>query len=288
MRAITIILLATGLLGLSGDALAAGKVNLKSLEIKGETGMDSSMLIVIAVVVVVVIVLVSIFNRATSQRPTLPAKTATKKPKIDFKKHAAQLGFKIAEIKTLRLIAAKVAPQNPSILLTTDEGRERLSTSILDRIGKREREIEILHEIQSKLGLMRDHEMQERATIRVETNLQVWIVKKTDSIVDPETETEGEEDIFSDVEQVGGQLLDLSEGGAALMAELDVKENDLIELWSADSEIWIPPITAGVLRIKQDSGGRGPIFHLHFLDPPLSELRAAIQTLQMEAEIRPS
>lgn len=286
MRAITIILLATGLLGLSGDALAAGKVNLKSLEIKGETGMDSSMLIVIAVVVVVVIVLVSIFNRATSQRPTLPAKTATKKPKIDFKKHAAQLGFKIAEIKTLRLIAAKVAPQNPSILLTTDEGRERLSTSILDRIGKREREIEILREIQSKLGLMRDHEMQERATIRVETNLQVWIVKKTDSIVDPETEEE--EDIFTDVEQVGGQLLDLSEGGAALTADLDVKENDLIELWSADSEIWIPPITAGVLRIKQDSGGRGPIFHLNFLDPPLSELRAAIQTLQMEAEIRPS
>lgn len=287
MRAIIIILLAAGLLpGLLSDALAVDKLKLKNLEIKGQTGMDSTMIVVIVVVVVVVIVLVSIYNRITEQQPAAPTRVAKKKPKIDFKKYAATLGFKIAEIKTLRLIAAKIAPQNPGALLATDEGRERLAANIWERIGKREREIEVLRGIQSKLNLMRDHEMQERETIRVETNLQVWIVKKDSSSLDPEAEEE--EDIFTNVEQVGGQLLDLSEGGAALTAELDVEVNDLIELWSADSEIWIPPITAGVLHIKQDSGGMGSIFHLHFLDPPLSELRAAIQTLQMEAETRPS
>jgi hypothetical protein len=101
-------------------------------------------------------------------------------------------------------------------------------------------------------------------------------------------EPEAEEDIFTDVEQVAGRLLDLSEGGAALVAELEVRPSELIELWSADSEVWIPPVTAGVLSVGRSPSGSEQVLHLHFIDPPLPELRAAVQTLQREAGLRAS
>ena len=168
---------------------------------------------------------------------------------------------------------------------TTDAGRERLTADIWERIRRREREAAFLRRIQDKLTLMRDRGLQERATIRVETDLSIWIVKRTDAEL---VEEEGEEDLFTDVEQIGGRLLDLSEGGAAVTADLDAKVDDLVELWSADAEIWIPPVTAGVLQVQPDSAGKSPIFHLHFIDPPLSELRIALQVLQRNTGIKAS
>jgi len=290
MGAIITMLIAAGLLlGFPGDALAVDEgfsKALKHMEIKGESGGNMTWTIVILVgVVAAVIVLVKILNRTTQERQKAPIKAVKKQKQVDFKKHAVKMGFQIAEIKSLRTIATRIAPSDPGVLLATDVGRERLAADIWERIRRRDREIEVLRGIQEKLDRMRDHKMQERQTIRVETNLPVWIIKKSVPGAEVEEEEEEGEEIFSDVEQIGGRLLDLSEGGAALTAELDAGVKDLIEFWSADSEIWIPPITAGVLQVKESPDGRGPVFHLHFLDPPLSELRAAIQTLQMEASI---
>jgi len=299
MYVIITLLLAAGLL-LGGEALAVDKSftrALKHAEIRGESGLDPNLIMVLAGVVVAVIVLVNVYQRAAkraakrvaaaSERASAAAEEE-KEAKVDIMQYASRLGFKIVEIQTLRLLASKIAPSDPGRLLTTDVGRERLATDIGERVRRREREVKMLRGIQDKLDLMRDHVQQERSTIRVETNLAIWIVKKTAPAVDPEVAEEEEEDILAAVEQVGGRLLDLSEGGAALTAELDVDVNDTIELWSADSEIWIPPVTAGVLSVEQKSQGGEPIFHLHFLDPPLSELRAAIQTLQRKAGTRTS
>ena len=244
----------------------------------------TSVIVVVVVVVVVAVVLALVYNLISRARQKPPVKVAQQK-KVNFQKHAAKLGFKIAEIKTMRLIANKIAPQDPDSLLTTDAGRERLASDIWERIRRREREVAFLRRIQDKLKLMRERGLQERATIRVETNLAVWIVKKTDAEL---REAEEEEDLFTDVEQIGGKLLDLSEGGAAVTADLEAEVNDVVELWSADAEIWIPPVTAGVLQVQQGSGGKSPIFHLHFIDPPLGELRIALQALQRNAGIQTS
>jgi hypothetical protein len=240
----------------------------------------------VVVAVVVVIVLTQIYNRMARQRQKVPVKGAQKKKGGNFKKQAAKLGFKIAEIKTMRILAAKIAPQDPDSLLSTDAGRERLSADVWERIQKREREVKLLQGIQEKLKLMRDNLLHERATVRVETDLAVWIVKKADVEEEPEAVEDVEEELFTDVEQVSGKLVDLSEGGAAVTAELEAKTDDLVELWSADADIWIPPITAGVLNVQKGKGGKSPIFHLHFIDPPLMELRAAIQTLQRTSGMR--
>ena len=245
----------------------------------------TSVIVVVVVVVVVAVVLALVYNLISRARQKPPVKVAQQK-KVNFQKHAAKLGFKIAEIKTMRLIANKIAPQDPDALLTTDAGRERLAADIWERVRRREREVAFLRRIQEKLTLMRERGLQERATIRVETNLAVWIVKKTDAELGEAAEEE--EDLFTDVEQIGGRLLDLSEGGAAVTADLDARVNDLVELWSADAEIWIPPVSAGVLQVQRGSEGKSPIFHLHFIDPPLSELRIALQALQRNTGIQAS
>ncbi|MFA6108366.1 MAG: hypothetical protein WDA75_06315 [Candidatus Latescibacterota bacterium] len=155
-----------------------------------------------------------------------------RRPRPDFAQQAAKLGFRIVEIKALRAIASRLAAQDPTSLLNTDAGRERLTLELGERIRKREREVGVLKGLQEKLRLMRDNQMHERANVRVEADLSVWVVKK-DAPRGPEPEAE--EDIFSEIEQVAGRLLDLSEGGAALIAELEVRPNELVELWSADS-----------------------------------------------------
>lgn len=225
-----------------------------------------------------VLLLMHLYSRMTEQRQKAPVKAAQKKRGVDFNKHAAKLGFKIGEIKTLRLIAGKIASHDPDSLLATDAGRERLSADVWERVRRREREVQFLRGILNKLEVMRDKGIRERATIRVEANLPVWIVKKADEVAQ-----ESDEDLFTEVEQVGGRLLDLSEGGAAVTAELTAETNDIVELWSADPEVWIPPITAGVLSVERGDTSRPPVLHLHFIDPPLGELRVALQALQRDA-----
>lgn len=266
----------------SGSVLFAQ--DLSYLTIKPQAGGGWIWTVVLVIAAGLGVALVGrIINALLAERGRTAARPA-RKPRLDFAQQASKLGFRIVEIKALRAIASRLAMQDPTSLLSTDAGRERLTVELEERIRKREREIGVLKGLQEKLRLMRDNQMHERANVRVEADLSVWVVKKGAT---RGPEPEAEEDIFSEVEQVAGRLLDLSEGGAALVAELEVRPNELIELWSADSEVWIPPVTAGVLNVERRSDG-DQVLHLHFIDPPLPELRAAVQALQREAGLHAS
>jgi len=139
-------------------------------------------------------------------------------------------------------------------------------------------------ELAEVLGYRPEEKKRVEETIEEETieeeGLSVWIVKKEDSVVE-----EGSENSFSDVEQIRGKLIDLNEEEAVLTAEMEIGVQDLIEFWSADSEIWIPPLTASVRQAERNPDG-SQIFRLHFIDPPLKELRAAIEALKTEEETK--
>ena len=76
-------------------------------------------------------------------------------------------------------------------------------------------------------------------------------------------------------------MQDISEGGAALTADLAVARGDMaVEFWSADADILLSPVTSIVVDVKDTEADRDGLLHLHFMDPPLSELRSAIYALQ--------
>jgi PilZ domain-containing protein len=259
----------------AGPAAAEGY-----LQFSPQSGVNSTWILAVLAVVAAG-VLLHLANRVLqtrlhTRRERVPVQKANRRQRADFQKRAGKLGFRIAEVKTLRLIANKLAAHDPDSLLSTDAGRERLATDVAKRIRRRQREIEFLGGISDKLDLMREREIHERATIRVEGDLPVWIIKKADE----DSLSEDEEDMFADEEQVAGRLLDLSEGGAAVCAELEVRAGDRVELWSRDPDIEIPPITAGILQVGHRPGESVPVFHVHFIDPPLEELRIALQALQ--------
>lgn len=215
------------------------------------------------------------------RRTRVPAARGAPQRPSDLRLHAARLGFRIAEIKTLRQIAGKLAPDEPDSLLRTDAGRERLTADINSRVQRRQREIEHLQGILGKLDLMRDRGLRERAAVRVDADLPIWIVERPG-----EGASSDDEEIYLDAEQVPGRLLDISEGGAAITADLHVEVHDVLELWSADSSVWIPPVAAGVLGIERAAGQEHDVYHLHFIDPPQQELRAVVQALQRQQAAR--
>ena len=114
----------------------------------------------------------------------------------------------MGEAKTLRNIAGRLAPDRSLELLTTDKGRGSLIADLARRIGRREREIELLRKVKEKLERIRDEGVHKRETVRVEADLPVWMVKK----VRRDAGEDGE-DVFTNVEQVPGHLIDISEGG---------------------------------------------------------------------------
>ena len=210
-------------------------------------------------------------SRSARERPAAPKK----RDRREFQQQAARLGFHVREIKTLRVLGKKLQPEAPVSLLTTDAGREKLSADVSARIHRREREIQLLQGILDKLDLMRERDLRERATVRVDTDLPIWIVER------PAEDSDAEDvEVFADEEQVAGQLINLSEGGAAVRAVLDAGVNEVIELWSADQSVWIPPLTAGILSIEENPEEDEKVYHLHFIDPPLAEMRKVIQDLQ--------
>jgi hypothetical protein len=78
-------------------------------------------------------------------------------------------------------------------------------------------------------------------------------------------------------------LIDLSEGGASVRSStLDAQVGDLVEFWSSDTQIWFSPLLSGVLNVETQEGAEGKIFHFHFIDPPVSQLRSVIQLLKIE------
>ena len=65
-----------------------------------------------------------------------------------------------------------------------------------------------------------------------------------------------------------------------MTADLAVAHGDTVEFWSADTDILLSPVTSIVVDVKDTEADRDGLLHLHFMDPPLSELRSAIYALQ--------
>jgi hypothetical protein len=248
---------------------------LKYAEIKGTGARGETLeyLVPALIFVAAVLLVIYLYRRLEERRRQAPSRTEQKQEGIGFREQAAQLGFRLSETKTLRRLAARLAPQRPDRLLSTEIGRWKLAADIERRIRQREREIEVLRRIRQKLEHAGAGQLHERATVRVEADLPVWITLKMQGQT-------AEEDVFAEVEQIRGHLLDLSEGGAALRTPLEAQAGDVVEFWSAEARVWLPPVTAGVLSVEEE--GYEKIFHLHFLEPPTNELRMAIQELQIE------
>ena len=126
---------------------------------------------------------------------------------------------------------------------------------------------------------MRGRSIQEREGNRVETNMPIWVVKKLGrSATDP---LEEPAEINPALQPNQGRLLDISEGGAAVMVDVPADPGDLVDFWSGDPNILLSPTTAVVVQVEHDPEHDSPIRHLHLLDPPESELRAAIYEIEL-------
>jgi hypothetical protein len=272
--------------GLSGGVGVATAQDLSYLSFK-DTGSEGGLLVLVAAAaaVVGVIWLLRLLNNRVVARRRAPPAPAAEERHLDFAPRAARMGFRIVEIKALKVFAARLNAGAPGALLSTDEGRERLIAEIGARLRRREREVAVLRSVHEKLCLIRDHQLRERASVRVETDLAVWVVRKN---ADRAQRPAGgdDEELETDADQIPGRLVDLSEGGAAVATTLTVEAGELVELWSADPEVWLPPITGGVLHAGQREGVQGQVLHLHFVDPPLADLRAVVLALRRQADQR--
>jgi hypothetical protein len=223
------------------------------------------------------VVFAVVYNRRRTRKLRLVgAAGVAKKAKLSFRQQAGVMGFKFIEAKILKRLADRLSPQRPENLLTTPSGRQFLMADLEKRIRRREREIGTLNSIQAKLEQMRDSQTHERGSLRVDADLPIWIVRKAQ----PGAAGPQAEEALVNIEPVTGRLADISEGGAAATADLDVYPGDVAELWSTETGIWIPPITAAVVH-REDRDDAPPLFHLQFLDPPVAELRAALQEIQI-------
>lgn len=243
---------------------------LKGIEIKGSgsRGTSGEYLVPVLLGIGAVVLIVALYRVVENRNKTKKAEPVAALSGPGFKERAAQSGFQHAEVRLLTVLAERISPQNLMYTLETDAGRQKLVNEVAKRIRRRERELLVLRGVGDKLGLV--GHMKERETLRVEAHLAVWLV--------PHLSADTDEEEWEEAEQVEGQLLDLSEGGAALCAQLDLNVGDQLEFWSADAQVWLAPTAARVLRIEEKQKER--VFHLQFIDSPSEELRAAIRALQ--------
>lgn len=240
--------------------------------VRSEEKGDVTWFFVVAIVLVLaVFVYVRVYNRSGRR------KTGVAKPKVaarSFSEHAGAMGFRPIEISNLRRIARRLSGgSDPVSVLATGSGRQFLTADLRRRVHRREKEIALLTGILQKLGARADHDFHERAGIRVEADIAIWMVRKSDD--EPSTDDE----VVVDIAPTSGRLVDLSEGGAAILATTDLVAGDVVEFWSADSQYWIPPTQSGVVSIRPAAAGKVSV-SLHFLDPPLTEIRRVIQEIQ--------
>lgn len=220
----------------------------------------------------VVIVLIMYFYRLIEERRKQPqaAKISPKKRRQNFIKQARLSGFTGVEARLLFQLTELIAESEPERLLQGGPGWRQLVKEVTARIDRRRRELEVMGDLLEKLGRMAAHDIQQRDDVRIQAEVAIWMVPK-DSL-EPEVGFE------NSAEQVAGTLLDLSAAGAAMRADFAGSEGDLIEFWSADPNIWLPPTTARILHLKEE--GEMKVFNLHFVKEPSDDLREAIVTLQ--------
>lgn len=228
-------------------------------------------------VVVAIVVLARLYNRRQVRIAATARAPAAGDPSQGFRKQAVALGFRAGELRTLRQIAGRLAPRSPGTLLANRSGRENLVNDLGKRIRRRQRELDLLNSMLGKLEVAGEDHYHARDTIRVEANIPIWFVQKLQAD-DP---AEGGDEGLVNMEPVSGRLVDLSEGGAAVAVDLPLSPGEMIEFWSADTQIWIPPLSAGVVNIDEAVDETGPVAHVHFLDPPLADIRRAMQDIQL-------
>jgi len=279
-RSMTLLLAPAPLLAArdQGDILGimGGKIR------SSDTG-DTTLFFVIAFAVIIVTLLTSrVYTSAQARRAKAGKAPIDKQKGQDFKKQAVALGFKAGEIPSLQRIATRLAPKAPGSLLATTAGREYLISDVTKRARRREREIAMLQSVLDRLEKSRKGHHQSRDTVRVDADLAIWFVQKMPANGPPE-ESEGEEEPLLNAEPISGRLIDLSEGGAAVTVDLPLSDGEMVEFWSADTRIWIPPLSATVISLDDATDDMGPVAHLHFPQPDLSEIRRAMQDIQLFA-----
>ena len=236
---------------------ALGHIELKS------TGSQGEPLVWMVIPLLVLIVAPIIVYYYRQKHPQHPPVSKSKKVRPSIQQQARQLGFKLGEVRVLKQLADRMRGR---VELDSPEGRRRFAADIKRRIHRKQRELEMLNALQQRL--CSDDSWLVRESVRVETDLPVWLVRKSQQV----------EEILSERDQEGGVLVDLGESGAALRCELALAKGDVVEWWSTDSQIWIPPLTAVVV------GSENGTVHLQFSDPPVSQIRRAIGEIQREGE----
>lgn len=187
-------------------------------------------------------------------------------PRRAFSHLAAATELRRMETRNPYRSASHLSPGSPPTLLPSPDGRRYLAQDLLRRTGRRRREAAV----HARLG------------VRVPADLPVLIAKK----VEPEVAATGKgEETAVALGPVGGRLLDLSEGGAAPRTALPLAAGELVEFWSTDEGVWLSPLSSGVVDVEEgaDGGAQGSgeaVVDVHFLAPPLSDLRRAIADLQ--------
>lgn len=134
-----------------------------------------------------------------------------------FAQRATGLGFKLGESRTLEKIATRLVPKSPQNLLTTSTGLDYLMADLQKRAERRRKEIDMLEKLHARLTTLRQQDVHERESIRVEADMPIWVVEKKDPSQAELTLVEDEEDLetgFDNLESVTGRLIDISEGGA--------------------------------------------------------------------------
>ena len=243
---------------------------------------------ILLAVSILVFILKMVVGAKAKSKPAKTAKTAKKREQTPeeagFGERAESMGFRVKESKLLIQIASKVAPTKPETLLNTANGREHLYKDLEKRARVREREVAVIRDVQRKLENMRGRDITERESKRIESNMPVWVVRKIGrSASDPDA-LEAPEEEGSELKPSQGRLVDIGEGGAAVKVEIEADPGDLVDVWSGDPNVLLSPTTAVVVQFKRDDETDERIFHLSFLDPPLSELRAALYEIEMRSQ----
>ena len=236
---------------------------------------ELTLFFVIALTVVVALILFARYYEARQMRAAAAPRARRPRTAVrNFKQQAATLGLRLMETRNLFRIASKLSPKSPQTLLSSRTGRKYLVADLGKRIQRRERELSMLRGILNKLEDWGDRMVVDRETARVDTDLPIWIVKKVN-------EDGAAGDAVVNLEPVPGRLLDLSAGGAAVTADVGFRVGELVEFWSADTQVWIPPTAAGVVHVDEAEEGSGspPPVHLHFLNAPITEIRRAVREI---------
>ncbi len=203
-------------------------------------------------------------NAKEAPRKRVPAANSA------FVHRAVALGFDPRESRLLKNIAEDISPRAAESLLHSKDRRELLIAGLERRSKQRQQEQERMRGAIEKLEVMRDKQPVERQDPRLETDIPVWIVAiKMDS---------GE----AEAEPSAGRLLDLSATGAQIETSLSVEKGTLTQFWSADPEIWLPAIRAGVVEVRKDHS----LLHLCLLETDGEQIDLLLDDLRQRTRQR--